>query len=129
MEKNCASVSFKALLTTQFIGAFVDNLLKVVISLYAIKILSSSQEASRYVSIIGVLYILPFVVFSPLAGYLADRFSKRAVIIVMGAIKIALALLAAWSLFIGNLGYLCAVLFLFMIESALFSPAKLGILP
>jgi len=29
----------------------------------------------------------------------------------------------------GNLLYLCAVLFLFMVQSALFSPAKLGILP
>ena len=47
----------------------------------------------------------------------------------MGAIKVVLSLLAAWSLWTGNLWYLCAVLFLFMVESALFSPAKLGILP
>lgn len=129
MEGTCDSKSFKALQTTQFIGAFVDNLLKVVISLYAIKILSSSEAATRYVSIVGVLYILPFVIFSPVAGYLADRFSKRMVIIVMGAVKVLLSLLAAWSLWTGNLWYLGAVLFLFMVESALFGPAKLGILP
>src|ERR1039458_9611065 len=129
MKENCKSGSFKALLITQFIGAFVDNLLKVVISLYAIRILSSSQAASRYVSIVGVLFVLPFIIFSPVAGYLADRYLKRTVIIVMGAVKVILALLAAWSLSTGNLWYLCAVLFLFMVQSALFSPAKLGILP
>ena len=129
MENTCKSGSFKALMTTQFIGAFVDNLLKVVISLYALKILSSSETATRYVSILGVLYILPFVIFSPVAGYLADRFSKRKVIVVMNASKTALALFAACSLWSGNLFYLSGALFLFMVESALFGPAKLGILP
>jgi len=84
MKETCKSGSFKALLVTQFIGAFVDNLLKVVISLYAIRILSSSQAASRYVSIVGVLFVLPFIIFSPIAGYLADRYLKRTVIIAMG---------------------------------------------
>ena len=129
MKENCKSGSFKALLTTQFIGAFVDNLLKVVIFIYAIRILSSSQDASRYVSIVGVLFVLPFIIFSPVAGYLADRYLKRTVIIVMGAVKVILAILATWSLSTGNLWYIGAVLFLFMVQSALFSPAKLGILP
>ena len=129
MNKTCHSLSFKALLATQFVGAFIDNLFKVVISLYAIQVLSSAEVATRYISIIGVLYILPFVLFAPIAGFLADRFSKRSVIIIMGAVKVVLAILATWSLFIGNIWWLCAVLFLFMVESAMFSPAKLGILP
>ncbi len=129
MENTCKSMSFKALLTTHFISAFVDNLLRAVISFYAISVLPSSEAATRYVSFVGVLYILPFVIFSPIAGYLADRFSKRTIIIVMGAVKTALALLAAWSLWVGHLWYLCIVLFLFMAQSAFFSPAKLGILP
>jgi acyl-[acyl-carrier-protein]-phospholipid O-acyltransferase/long-chain-fatty-acid--[acyl-carrier-protein] ligase len=129
MDKTCRSVSFKALLTAQFMGAVTDSLLKVVVSLYAIQVLLSSEAAARAVSIIGILYILPFLVFSPLAGHLADRFSKRTVIIVMGLVKVALALLASWALWSGNLWYLCGALFLFMVDSALFSPAKFGILP
>jgi len=129
MEKNCRSGAFKALLTAQFVGAVTDSLLKVVVSLYAIQILLSSEAATRAVSIVGVLYILPFVIFSPFAGYLADRFYKRTVIIVMGMVKIVFALLASWALWTGNLWFLCGTLFLFMIDSALFSPAKFGILP
>ncbi len=129
MEKTCGSGSFKALLVAQFMGAITDSLLKVVVSLYAIQILLSSEAATRAVSIVGVLYILPFVIFAPFAGYLADRFSKRTVIIVMGLVKIVFALLSAWALWTGNLWFLSGTLFLFMIDSALFSPAKFGILP
>jgi acyl-[acyl-carrier-protein]-phospholipid O-acyltransferase / long-chain-fatty-acid--[acyl-carrier-protein] ligase len=129
MDKTCRAISFKALLTAQFMGALTDSLLKVVVSLYAIQILLSSETATRAVSIIGVLYILPYVLFSPFAGYLADRFYKRHVIIVMGAAKVVLAALAAWALWSGDLWFLCGALFLFMVDSALFSPSKLGILP
>ena len=129
MKGSCQTGSFKALLTAQFMGAVTDSLLKVVVSLYAIQILLSSEVATRAVSIIGVLYILPYVFFSPFAGYLADRFYKRNVIIVMGLVKIAFALLATWALWTGDLWFLCGTLFLFMVDSALFSPAKLGILP
>src|SRR3989338_4381751 len=129
MEKTCRSGSFKALLATQFVGTLTDSLLNVVVSLYAIQILLTSQAATRAVSIVGVLYILPFVIFSPLAGYLVDRFYKRTVIIVMGLVKMAFALLASWALWTGDLWFLCGTVFLFMVDSALFSPAKFGILP
>ncbi len=112
MEKTCGSGSFKALLVAQFMGAITDSLLKVVVSLYAIQVLLSSEAATRAVSIVGVLYILPFVIFAPFAGYLADRFSKRTVIIVMGLVKIVFALLSTWALWTGNLWFLSGALFL-----------------
>lgn len=125
----CQSDSFKALLVTQFMGALSDSLLKVVVSLYAIHVFLSSEVATRAVSIIGILYILPSVVLSPFAGYLSDRFSKRLVIIIMGSFKVACGVLVTLAFWIGDLWFLCSSLFLFIIESALFNPAKLGILP
>ncbi|MBF0387810.1 MAG: MFS transporter [Candidatus Omnitrophica bacterium] len=129
MDQTCRSISFKALLAAQFLGAVTDSMLKVVVSLYAVQILLSSEAAMRAVSLVGVLYILPFIIFSPFAGYLADRFSKRSVIIAMGVVKVSLALLASWALWRGDLWILCGALFLFMVDSALFSPAKSGLLP
>ncbi len=129
MDKTCQSVSFKALLGAQFLGAVTDSLLKVVVSLYALQVLVSAGEAAAAVSIVGILYVLPFIILSPLAGYLSDRFNKRTIIILMGLVKIGLALLGAWALSTGDLWFLCGALLLFMIDSALFSPAKLGILP
>lgn len=129
MDHTCRSRSFRSLLAAQFVGALNDNLFKVVASLYVIQVLSTAQDATRLVSIIGILFILPFIIFSPLAGYLADRFSKRNVIIAMSAVKVFLSILAGLSLWSGNIWYLCGALFLFMVDSALFSPAKLGIMP
>lgn len=129
MQKDCASVSFRGLLAAQFAGALTDSLFKVVVSLYAVQVLLSPDGAARAVSIVGVLYILPFMLLAPLAGYLADRFPKRSVIIVMGTFKVFLALLSAWALATGHLWFLCGVLFLFMVDSALFSPAKFGAMP
>lgn len=121
--------SFKALLANQFLCAFIDNLFKVTVSLYAIQVLLTSDGAARFVSMLGILFILPYVLFSPAAGILADRFPKRKVIVVMSAVKVLMALFSAWSLWTGNLWFLSAVLFLFMVDSALFGPSKTGILP
>ncbi len=128
MERTCGSRSFKALATTQFVSAFSDNLFKVIVSFYAIQVLVGAGEVTRFVSIIGILFILPFVVFSPFGGYLADRFYKRNVIVVMFGVKVLLALLACWGLYQGNLWFLSAMLFLFESDSALFSPSRAGLL-
>ncbi|MBN1794866.1 MAG: MFS transporter [Candidatus Omnitrophica bacterium] len=126
---NCKSRSFQGLMVTQFLGAFNDNAFKVVVSLLALRNMPQTAEGAQFVSMIGALFIIPFILFSPYAGFLADRFSKRSVII---AAKIAEALvmgLGFFALASGNLLGLCAVLFLLSAQSAFFSPAKYGILP
>ena len=128
MEHTCKTQSFKALVTTQFVSAFSDNLFKVIVSFYAIQVLLNAGEVTRFVSIIGILFFLPFVIFSPAGGYLADRFYKRNVIVVMSGAKVLMALLACWGLHQGNLWFLSAILFLFEIDSALFGPARSGLL-
>jgi len=126
--RTCRSASFKALVTTQFLGAFSDNLFKIIVSFYAIQVLLSAGEVARFVSIIGILFILPFVVFSPFGGYLADRFYKRNVIVVMFGAKVVMAAIACWALFLGNLWFLSGILFLFEVGSALFGPSRSGLL-
>lgn len=129
MEGTCGSRSFKALMAAQFISAFNDNAFKIIVSLLAVAMLPSPEAASRFVSVIGLIFILPFVILSPYAGILADRFPKRSIIIAMEGIKVINMLLAFFALLSGNLWFLCLVLFLLMAESAFFSPAKYGILP
>ena len=125
MERTCKTPSFKALATTQFVSAFSDNLFKVIVSFYAIQVLLGTGEITRFVSIIGILFILPFVVFSPFGGYLADRFYKRNVIIVMFGVKVLMALFACWgSLIQGSLWFLTAILFYCLkLTALLFSPS------
>ncbi|GAX61113.1 AMP-dependent synthetase and ligase [Candidatus Scalindua japonica] len=80
MEKTSSfkSNGFRALLTTQFLGAFNDNAFKLVISLIAVNSFADKAGGgSQYIALAGVMVVLPFILFSSYAGFLADRFSKK----------------------------------------------------
>ncbi|MBU1043587.1 MAG: MFS transporter [Candidatus Omnitrophica bacterium] len=129
MKTKNLDASFKSLLGTQFLGAFNDNAFKIIISLLGIQLISSARQSAAFVSIIGALFVIPFIIFSPLAGYLADRYRKRNIIVIMKIAELLIMLLGLWGLLTHNLVFLCAILFLMAAQSAFFSPAKYGILP
>jgi acyl-[acyl-carrier-protein]-phospholipid O-acyltransferase/long-chain-fatty-acid--[acyl-carrier-protein] ligase len=119
---------FQSFLWTQFLGAFNDNLFKIVVSLVAVE-LASASGAGRNLSLAGAVFILPFLLFSGYAGQLADAFSKRSVLVVTKSFEIVTALLGIVAFVIGRLEMTLAVLFLFALQATFFSPAKYGILP
>ena len=71
------------------------------------------------------------MVVSIFAGVFSDRFSKRSVIVVMKAVEVVLMGLGTLALFVNPEGGLLPLLVLgaMAVQSALFSPAKYGILP
>ena len=129
MKHRKLNSSFKLLLGAQFLGAFNDNVFKIIICLLGIQLISGQREAAAFVSIVGALFVIPFIVFSPLAGYLADRYRKRNVIVIMKAVELLIMVLGLYALMANNLVVLCVILFLMASQSAFFSPAKYGILP
>jgi len=122
---------FLPFFATQALGAFNDNLLKNLL------LLAATYQTARYtrtdprllVNLAGGLFILPFVLFSGIAGQLADRFEKTAVMQVVKAAEVAIMALAAWGFFAHSLGLLLASLFLMGVHSTFFAPAKYGVLP
>ncbi len=120
---------FLAFLWTQFLGAFNDNLYKIIVSLFAVNLASEPGMGSRYLSLIGALFILPFFLFSGYAGTFADVYSKRRVIIVTKALEIVAMTLGFFAFWMGQINLMMAVLFLMAVQSTFFSPAKYGILP
>ena len=119
---------FQPFLWTQFLGAFNDNLFKIVVSLLAVQ-MASGAEAGRNLSLVGAIFILPFLLFSGYAGQLADVYSKRTVLIITKSLEILTALLALAAFVVGRLEITFVVLFLFALQATFFSPAKYGILP
>ena len=120
---------FRSLLLTLFLGAFNDNLFKIIVSLFAANLALRAGGGSAYLAIAGALFVLPYLLFSGYAGYLADTLSKRTVLILTKSFEIVamgLGLLAFWS---GHIEAMLAVLFLMAMQSTFFSPAKYGILP
>ena len=86
-----------------------------------------SVGGARVEDLAAVLIALPFILFSPLAGWLSDRFSKRDVMI--GAAVAQLLILAGLCLAIRQQSMPLALVgfFALALQSAFFSPAKMGI--
>ena len=115
-------------LWTQFLGAFNDNLFKIVVSMLAVHA-ATQANAGRQLSLVGVIFILPFLLFSGYAGQLADVYSKRTVLVVTKSLEIVAAGLGLFAFMSGHLNLTYAVLFLIALQATFFSPAKYGILP
>ena len=149
------SVSFFAMLATQFFGAFNDNMfrfLMIPIGVFTLQGYISSLEAlppwAQYVGINSMeptsvqelaqkiilflgaeLFVLPFVLMVGPAGYLSDRFRKDQVMKGTKVAEIIIMLMGVWALYSGNLVFLFVVLFCMGTQSTLFSPAKYGSIP
>jgi acyl-[acyl-carrier-protein]-phospholipid O-acyltransferase/long-chain-fatty-acid--[acyl-carrier-protein] ligase len=113
---------------TQFLGAFNDNLFKIIVSLLVIR-MNTGATAGRDLSLVGVIFVLPFLLCSGYAGQLADIQSKRTVLIVTKSCEIVVAALACIALSTRRLDISYAALSLFALQATFFSPAKYGILP
>jgi acyl-[acyl-carrier-protein]-phospholipid O-acyltransferase/long-chain-fatty-acid--[acyl-carrier-protein] ligase len=120
-----ASQSFLALFFTQFLGAANDNIFRWLAVPVGILILGEG----RAMALGAVLFTLPYLLLANVAGFLADRFDKRQVIVWCKAAEIALALMIAACLFAGSLTGMFFVVFLMGSQSALFGPAKFSSIP
>jgi acyl-[acyl-carrier-protein]-phospholipid O-acyltransferase/long-chain-fatty-acid--[acyl-carrier-protein] ligase len=118
---------FSSFLIVQFLGALNDNLYKIVLSMLVIDN-AGSGDSGRQLSLVGAVFILPFFLFSGYAGHLADVFNKRTVMIVTKGLEIPMMIAAYFAFLSGRVDVMLLILFLMAAESALFSPAKYGIL-
>lgn len=75
----------------------------------------------------GLMIALPFVLFAPLAGWMSDRFSKRNVIVGAAIAQVGILSLICTAVFLRNMPLALTGFFLLAVQSAFFSPAKIGI--
>jgi acyl-[acyl-carrier-protein]-phospholipid O-acyltransferase / long-chain-fatty-acid--[acyl-carrier-protein] ligase len=113
--------------TTHFMGVLNDQLFKIVIGFLLIRVLGQN-EASMILSLTGALFVIPLIVFSPIAGSLADKFSKKKLITLMKIFEIVIAFLSLFAFKYGSIWASCVLLFLLSTHSALLSPAKYAII-
>ena len=123
------SRSFWALIVTQFLGAFNDNAFKMMVLLFVSMGLVQSKGGAIYTSGATATFAVAYILFSASAGYFADRFSKRLIIVLAKVAEIGVMGLAFFALLAGDKVTPIVVLFLMAAQSTFFSPAKYGILP
>ena len=121
---------FQSFLWTQFLGAFNDNVYKIIVSMRAVHVAASAgSNSSEYLSLAGAVFVIPFLLFSGYSGHLADTISKRTVLIAVKVFEIGVMLLGVAAFFSTRIELMLVVLFLMALHSTIFSPAKYGIVP
>ena len=116
---------------TQALGAFNDNVYKNALILIATFDTAAYRgvDPALLTQLGGGLFILPFVLFSGIAGQLADRFDKTIVMRIVKLCEVGIMAIAGIGFITHNLVLLLAALFLMGAHSTFFAPAKYGCLP
>ena len=121
---------FWNLMFTQFQGAFSDNALRwlVIFPVLASLALSDTQKEG-FASQASLLFAVPFLLFSTMGGWLADRCSKRTVMIGVKLGEVAIMAFATLALAWEQPALQLAAICLMGVHSTFFAPAKYGIMP
>ncbi|MDT9640547.1 MFS transporter [Pseudomonas sp. JV245A] len=114
---------------TQSLGAFNDNIFKQSLILAILYKLSIEGDRSIWVNLCALLFILPFFLFSALAGQFGEKFAKDSLIRLIKLGEIAIMVVGAVGFAFDHLSLMLVALFAMGTHSALFGPVKYSILP
>jgi MFS family permease len=130
---------FLPLFVTQLLGAFNDNLYKTAMVLFVVYSIYNSEEAEgMFSAVASAVFIIPFFLFSALAGQLADMRDKAKIIRIVKACEIGIMSVGAIGLTLAWKGIgvhalaiplMMAALFAMGVHSTFFGPIKYAILP
>jgi len=124
--------NYPLLLAGQFLSAFGDNLILMLILGPFLDQFKSGAISGREQSVANIYYtsllFMPYVLLAPLAGYLNDRFSKNRWLLGGNLIKLMGTGLAGLSL-VSGAAWQAVGYFTVGIGACVYSPAKYGILP
>ncbi len=115
---------------TQFFGAFNDNLFRnALIVSVTFGATVAAEKAKFLANVAPGLFILPFFLFSAIAGQLADKYEKSRLIRQTRAAEVVVMLGAAVALYNSHIPSLLALLFLLGLLATIFGPLKYSLMP
>ena len=122
------SPSFQGLLWTNWLTAINDNAFRWFV-IGAGKTYYKPGEESTVLMLATISFVVPYIILASPAGWLADRFPKRNVIVGCKILEIIVMVIGIASLLLGSIVLLMISVFLMGAQSALFAPAKIGTIP
>jgi acyl-[acyl-carrier-protein]-phospholipid O-acyltransferase / long-chain-fatty-acid--[acyl-carrier-protein] ligase len=129
-REGLASRSFLCLVIAQTLGALNDNMFRWLAVPIGQHLLGGRPQDLQFALSAGVFcFTLPYLAFATHAGWLADRFSKRTVIVWCKFAEIVIMALAIAAVATRNTYVLFAVVAMTGTQSALFGPSKFGSIP
>ena len=120
---------FLPFFVTQSLGALNDNLFKQSLILAILYKLSIEGDRGIWVNLCALLFIVPFFLFSALAGQFGEKYAKDRLIRLIKLGEIAIMVVGAIGFAFDHLALMLVALFAMGTHSALFGPVKYSILP
>lgn len=124
MNKSKNDRTFAAMAASYSLGVFNDNFFKQATLLLAIGAGLTHLQGTA-----TVVFALPFILCSAYAGWLADRFPKKNVVVNGKILELVAMLFGAVGILFTNWSCIIAMLFLMGLQSAIFGPALNGSIP
>ena len=113
----------------QALGAFNDNIYRQAIIGLLFYLGVSDEERTLYTNLAPALFILPYFLFSALAGQIAEKLEKQRLIVITTVMEIVIMSLAAVGFLTQSMPVLLIALFCTGLQSTLFGPVKYSVLP
>ena len=120
---------FLPFFVTQSLGALNDNLFKQSLILAILYKLSIDGDRGIWVNLCALLFIIPFFLFSALAGQFGEKYPKDQLIRLIKLGEIAIMVVGAIGFAFDHLTLMLVALFAMGTHSALFGPVKYSIMP
>ncbi|WP_432480668.1 MFS transporter [Moraxella sp. ZY200743] len=117
---------FSAMFFTQFLGAFNDNIFKqaLILILTYTAVTKMGMKISQLNNLAALLFILPYFLFSALAGQIADKYEKSMLTQSIKLLEIIIMAIAAIGFWFELYWLLFLALFLMGTQSTFFGPVK-----
>jgi MFS family permease len=133
MEKSTGLLKqrrFLPLFATQFLGAFNDNLYRnAMVMLVIYTIYNNPADEATFSAVAQSLFILPFFLFSAIAGQLADSLDKAKMIRWVKTAEIIIMIFGSIGILTHSIPVMLLALFAMGVHSTFFGPIKYAILP
>ncbi len=110
-----------------FLNAIVDLGDKILLQNAIFKIYDGSTQIIL-TALVNALVLLPFVMFFTPAGYLSDRYRKNWILQQSSKLALGIVVAIMFSYYFGLFNIALFLTFLLAFQSALFSPAKYGLI-
>ncbi len=120
---------FLPFFVVQALGAFNDNVYRQAIIGLLFFLGVSDEQRSIYTNLAPALFILPYFLFSAIAGQVAEKLEKQRLIVITTWMEIAIMSLAAIGFLTQSMSVLLLALFGTGMQSTLFGPVKYSVLP
>lgn len=112
---------------SQFTSALVDNLFKFL-TIFLLITIQGEKGSAEIMSTVGIVYVLPFLLFSSFAGKLADKISKQRFMTVLKFGEVLVTLVGILAFYFQSAFACYALLFMLSIVAALMGPPKYSII-